>query len=113
MSGWMDTTAISVLEKGLDASSLRQKVLADNVANVDTPGFKRSDVDFEAILKTAVGEDSSAAVVKDESSSMRADGNNVDIDREMANVAENELYYEGVTQALSSQLEILRMVIRG
>lgn len=113
MSGWMDTTAISILEKGLDASSLRQKVLADNVANVDTPGFKRSDVDFAAVLQSAVGGDDSAAVVKDETSSMRSDGNNVDIDREMTNVAENELYYEGVTQALSNQLGILRMVIRG
>lgn len=133
MSGWLDTTSLRILEKGLDASSLRQKVLADNVANVDTPGFKRSEVDFEAILSSAMAGTKEIlplkatspqhltatenglvnGIVQDQSSTLRNDGNNVDIDKEMANVAENGLYYEGVTRALSSQLGLLRMVIQG
>lgn len=132
MSGWLDTPILNVLAKSLDASSLRQKVLADNVANVDTPGFKRSDVDFQAALASALGEQGqtlplketlqghlpgvadsgSNIVVKDQSTAFRNDGNNVDIDKEMSNVAENGLYYNSTTQAISSQLALLRMVIQ-
>ncbi len=132
MASWLEGPVLSVLEKGLDASSLRQKVLADNVANVDTPGFKRSDVDFQATLGAVLeneGENlplrmasaqhmaglhnSREQVVKtDSSTSLRNDGNNVDIDREMANVAENGIYYNAATRTISSQLNLLRMVIQ-
>lgn len=132
MSGWLDNSILTVLEKGLNASSLRQKVLADNVANVDTPGFKRSDVDFEQALNAALGTRGStlslktsvprhiaigtsgnqALVQTDHSTSLRNDSNNVDIDREMTNVAENGLYYNALTRTISSQLGMLRMVIK-
>ncbi|MBP1759087.1 MAG: flagellar basal-body rod protein FlgB [Firmicutes bacterium] len=132
MSGWLDNPVLTVLEKGLNASSLRQKVLADNVANVDTPGFKRSDVNFQLALNAALGTRGSELSLKttvpkhissgeaenqsivqtDHSTSMRNDSNNVDIDREMANVAENGLYYNALTKTISSQLGILRMVIK-
>lgn len=132
MAGWLDNPLLTLLEKGLDASSLRQKVLANNVANVDTPGFKRSDVDFSAVLGEAMGERSAAlplkatsekhlpgvtesaqsSVVTDNSTTLRNDGNNVDVDREMTNVAENGLYYNATTQVISSQLGLLRMVIQ-
>lgn len=131
MSGWLDNPVLTVLEKGLNASSLRQKVLADNVANVDTPGFKRSDVNFQAaldaakdrgsapFLKTTVPRhiasslaENQSIVQTDRSTSFRNDLNNVDIDREMANVAENGLYYNALTRTISSQLGILRMVIK-
>lgn len=133
MSGWLSHPIMTVLEKGLDASSLRQKVLSDNIANVDTPNFKRSDVDFQQILGEALGEPGTnlplnvtstqhiqgvlgsgqTGVVKDETTTFRNDGNNVDIDREMANVAENSLYYNSVTQTVSNQLGLLRMAIDG
>ncbi|WP_425806991.1 flagellar basal body rod protein FlgB [Desulfitobacterium sp. Sab5] len=133
MAGWLDGPMLTALEKGLDASSLRQKVLSDNVANVDTPNFKRSDVDFQTVLGSVIGEEggdlplkvtmpqhisgtqniSQKAVITDQSSTFRNDGNNVDIEREMANVAENGLYYNSVTQAITSQLGLLRMVIQG
>lgn len=132
MSGWLDTPVINVLQKGLDASSQRQRVLSNNVANADTPNFKRSDVDFQKVLGQALGEvggdlplkvtsplhlqkmDTAnlSGVVTDQSSTFRTDGNNVDIEREMTNVAENGLYYNSVTQAVSSQLGLLRMVIK-
>ncbi|HBW36410.1 flagellar basal body rod protein FlgB [Desulfosporosinus sp. BICA1-9] len=132
MSGWLDNPILTVLEKGLNASSLRQKVLADNVANVDTPGFKRSDVDFQQALNAALGTRGSTLSLKtsvprhigigtaenqslvqtDHSTSLRNDSNNVDIDREMTNVAENGLYYNALTRTISSQLGMLRMVIK-
>ena len=133
MSGWLDNPMLKVMESGLDASSLKQKVLSNNVANADTPNFKRSDVDFQQVLGEALGEPGTnlllkvtspqhiqsvpgaaqSAVVTDNSTSFRNDGNNVDIDREMANVAENGLYYNSMTQALTNQLGLLRMVIQG
>lgn len=133
MSGWLDNPMLRVMESGLDASSLRQKVLSDNVANAETPNFKRSDVNFEQVLGEALGEPGAnlplkvtlsqhiqsvpegaqSAVTTDNSTSFRNDGNNVDIDREMANVAENGLYYNSVTQALTNQLGLLRMAIQG
>ncbi|WP_088187719.1 flagellar basal body rod protein FlgB [Desulfosporosinus sp. FKA] len=132
MSGWLDGPVLSVLQKGLEASSLRQQVLSNNVANVDTPNFKRSDVDFQTVLGTALGKDGGIlpmketlpqhlsgvlgpdnnGVVLDQSTSLRNDGNNVDIDKEMSNVAENGLYYESLAHTISSQLGLLRMVIQ-
>ncbi|MGC7870310.1 flagellar basal body rod protein FlgB [Desulfosporosinus sp. SYSU MS00001] len=131
MSGWLDGPVLSVLQRGLEASSLRQQVLSNNVANVDTPNFKRSDVDFQTVLGAALGEDGGVlpmketlsqhlsgvlgpdnnGVVIDQSTSLRNDGNNVDIDKEMSNVAENGLYYESLAHTISSQLGLLRMVI--
>ncbi len=132
MSGWLEGPVLSILEKGLDASSLKQKVLANNIANIDTPGFKRSEVDFQAVLGTALaqkagnlplkltstnhlpGVDNGAGktVIIDDMTNVRNDQNNVDIDHEMANVAENGLYYNAITRTLSSQLGFLRMVIQ-
>ncbi|AFQ45725.1 flagellar basal body rod protein FlgB [Desulfosporosinus meridiei] len=134
MAGWLDRPVLNVLQTGLDASSLRQQVLSNNVANIDTPNFKRSDVNFQMALGAALGEESSVlqmkqtspkhlssisaeidalGIVTDRTTSLRNDGNNVDIDREMANVAENGLYYNSLTRAISSQLGLMRMVIKG
>jgi len=132
MSGWLDGPVLNVLQKGLEASSMRQKVLSNNVANIDTPNSKRSDFDFKAILGAALGGNSGAlamkttspkhipgvavgggsGVVTDQSTSLRNDGNNVDVDSEMSKVAENGLYYSSLTRAISSQLGLLRMVIK-
>lgn len=132
MSGWLDGSALTVLQKGLEASSLRQQVLANNIANIDTPNFKRSDVNFQDVLGAALGKQSGTLLLKstspqhlfgiaegggsgivvDQSTSMRNDGNNVDIDSEMTNVAENGLYYNSLTNAISQQLGLLRMVIK-
>jgi flagellar basal-body rod protein FlgB len=132
MSGWLDNPVHTVLEKGLDVSGLRQKVLANNVANVDTPGFKRSDVNFQEAFNTVLGKSEStlklkttspshltgivdenqSLVVTDQSTSLRNDSNNVDIDREMANVAENGLYFNALTRAISLQSGLLRLVIK-
>lgn len=129
MSDWLNTPIINILEKSLDAASLRNKVLSNNIANVDTPDFKRSDVDFNVVLGQALGVEgelplkltserhlqksglNANGVVEDQNTAYRTDGNNVDIDREMVNVAENGIYYNSVTRAISAQLAHLRTVI--
>ena len=120
------------LSKGLDAASLRQQVIAENLANVETPGYKRKTVEFEAELQKAIkrpqklqlecthprhisGLKNSGTLeptIKcDRSTSMRNDGNNVDLEGEMASLAANALTYRALLQQLDSKLSRLRTVI--
>ncbi|RNC29538.1 MAG: Flagellar basal body rod protein FlgB [Candidatus Dichloromethanomonas elyunquensis] len=133
MAGWLDSKILTLLEGGLDGLSLRNKVLADNIANVDTPNFKRSDVNFENVLQAALGGEDPGQlelkrtsplhlsgfavsgadfVIQDQSTSYRNDGNNVDIDAEMTKLAENTIEYNALTRSLSSHLALLRQVIQ-
>ena len=120
---WASKT-FSYLSNGLDASALRQRVHANNLSNVNTPHFKRSSVQFEEVLKsTMVGKKSLAAtspghitrnggeipgarIVRDTSTSMRTDGNNIDVDKEMAELAVNQLYYNALSQQLNDRLGV-------
>ena len=128
MSGWLDTPLLKIMEKGLDTSSLRQKVIANNVANLETPGFKRSDVDFQKAFDNALGKDNNLSlkltsakhipgvgdmqnILVTDPSSIQTNGNNVDIDREMTNVAENGIYFSSVSRATTMQMGILRLLI--
>nr|WP_231685177.1 flagellar basal body rod protein FlgB [Phosphitispora fastidiosa] len=126
---------MKMLEKGLDASALRNRVIADNLANVDTPGYKRSDVLFEEELRKAIGRETGLAgklthdrhipigrksefnvtpeVVRSEDASMRNDGNNVDIDREMAALAKNTIIYSVLAQELNGEFQKIKMAING
>lgn len=100
-----DLTTV-VLRKSLDLVGYKQRVIANNIANVETPGFKRSDVSFEEQLRAALSSTGSAdiaeerigeiqpTVQEDTLSPMRADGNNVSIDKEMAELTKNALQYE-------------------
>ncbi|MGI6450307.1 MAG: flagellar basal body rod protein FlgB [Desulfitobacteriia bacterium] len=133
MAGWLDSKIINLLEGGLDGLSLRHKVLADNIANIDTPGFKRSDVNFAEVLQATleggktgsielkrtlpqhlpgIGFFNDNLVVQDNSTAFRNDGNNVDIDQEMARLAQNTLQYNALASALTSHLNLLRQVIQ-
>ena len=115
-----DVTQIA-LERALQGSSLRQRVLANNLANANTPGFKRSDVDFHATLarelattgSTDAVERLSFAPVTDSASSMRADGNNVDVDEEMALLQENSLEYQALVTVARARIVMLKMAMGG
>lgn len=135
-----DTESAAAMQKALAASSLRQQVLSNNIANVNTPNFKRSDVLFGEELQQAVeqGEkrngngrrlelkktnakhlpvsgnsSAEAKIVNEASTTMRTDGNNVDIDREMAEVAKNSIFYQANAQQLSRYYATLKSVITG
>lgn len=126
---------VDLLGKGLKASQLRQDVIANNIANVDTPGFKASHMEFEAYMKDALqgeggfdseisvptakwfGADDPAdvepAVIVDDSTTMRMDGNNVDIDYEMAALAKNNIYYSTLVSKLTGEITRLKLAIDG
>lgn len=124
------TPTMYVLEKALDTATLRQRTIAHNIANVNTPGFKRYQVSFEDQLNQALGFEpglplyrtnpyhlslSSPELVprvsRDNSTTMRQDGNNVDIDREMVDLAQNSLNFNVAVQQLNTRLAMLRYVI--
>lgn len=110
-----------LLKKSLDASALRGRVIANNIANANTKGFKRSDVIFEDVLNQKLQQGASTEelsriepqVVQDNSTSMREDGNNVDMDMEMANMAANDILYNTLITQLNTKYDILRLAING
>jgi flagellar basal-body rod protein FlgB len=116
--------ADSFIRAALTGLSARQRTIANNVANIDTPNFKASEVRFEEVLRGAMtrrgAEPSQAslnALVSRSSfvdgTTTRADGNNVDIDREMELLGETQLTYSALTQVMSTRLGILRSVVGG
>ena len=109
-----------LIKKSLDASALRQRVIAHNIANINTKGFKRSEVVFEDTLKKELDKkgnnlsniDSIKPEVKtDYSTSIREDGNNIDIDLEMANMAANSLLFNTLVTQFNTKLSVMRYVI--
>jgi flagellar basal-body rod protein FlgB len=123
---------VNKLSLGLNRATLRHSVLSNNLANVNTPGFKRSDVDTHSVfaetlsrartldLKRTDARHLPAAsfrsqmqpsIVTDYSSTMRNDGNNVDLERERVYLMENQLYYDSLIDAVSRKLGQLRSVI--
>lgn len=126
--------SISLLEKALDASWLRNEVISDNIANVDTPNYKKKTVEFEKYLSEAleksnfrgyrthekhipIGEANldtvPIRVSQDYSGNqMRLDGNNVDIDAEMSALAKNSIHYNALMNQVSKQMSMLKTVIR-
>lgn len=110
-----------VLATMLDITSLRHRVLANNIANADTPGFKRADVEFQQELASALNRSDVQALSEikpkitnpSSESAHRNDGNNVEIDIEMVRMAENYLLYNVNAQLLSKRLTTLKAAIAG
>ena len=112
------TDRIQLLARLLDVAALRQDVIAQNVANVNTPGYSTMGVSFEDALKESLnsgarGPLASPEVAPATGGTPRADGNNVDIDLEMARLQKNAIYFEVYAQMLANDLAQMRSAIRG
>lgn len=109
----LDTTQLA-LTRAISGATLRGAVLANNIANADTPGFQPSDVDFHSALAGALGEGPAAvAAVGFEPEqgpplALRADGNGVDAEAESAKLAENGLELSALVQVAGARTQILR-----
>lgn len=106
-----------LLEKMLDYSALRQKVIAHNIANVNTPGFRRSDVTFDGELKKALKNKDNlskleAKIYKPDIAATRSDNNNVDIEKEFGKLSENALLYQTYIWLISRRLRGLKEAIK-
>jgi flagellar basal-body rod protein FlgB len=100
------------LEHYMTLLSARQKVVASNIANVDTPGYKTQDIDFQSELQNAAA--ALPPVAQPVSGlTMKNDGNNVNLDREARLLAENALRFNIASNLMHSKLKILRMAIDG
>ena len=127
-------TPIPVLEKGLDAASLRQKVIAENLANASTPGYRRREVVFEEQLSQALSGqgivgtrtqpghlpigrrtiDSVEPEVREAQDTGNGTGvNDVDVEREMSSLAKNQIYYAYAARLVSRTFGLIRESIRG
>ena len=120
---------INVLNRAADAAWQRNEAISNNIANVDTPGYKRQDVAFESVLQQALGnnryqsmDDKVAnvnlsrlrgrAYVDYANYSYRLDGNNVDIENENVMLAENQLKYQGLISSINQEFTNLKTVMK-
>ena len=98
---------------------MRHRAISQNIANVNTPGYKRREVSFEEELAKSLHLGSEAIEkIKPEvrevsTGHVRADGNNVDVDWEVSQLDKNAMNYEALTQILASKLSMLRSAITG
>lgn len=131
----LNAPTINYLSRGMTAATMRQEVISHNIANVNTPNFRRSGVNFEeALAKELYGEDTGGklqmirtrdkhlpadktpihavpTVVEDNTTIMRADDNNVDIDIEMSGLTKNHLYYNALASQLKGHFTKVKNVI--
>ncbi len=106
-------TAVQVALRGL---SLRQRAIADNIANVETPGFLANRVDFEDSLRNAIaGRDpgSSAASTRKSLDATNLSGNNVKLDDEIVTLVDTNLRYQLGIEAANAKFRLLRSAIKG
>lgn len=121
-----DTYTYSLIKRGLDAAAVRGQVISNNMANINTANYKKSNVSFEDSLKDVTGDmeqdgyvqdDSNSlgtiTVQKDNSTSMRSDGNNVDLDVEKVNQAANTMMYNALVTEANNRLNITKSIIAG
>jgi flagellar basal-body rod protein FlgB len=121
------SSTINSLEQALKYSSTKQKAISHNIANVDTPNYKAKNVTFKTDLSNSMqalktnekhvdfsgGQSTGVKVNTSTGTLYNHNGNNVDIDKEMASLAENQIYFNAVADRLSSKFNSLKTVIKG
>ena len=129
------TAEMNYLPRGLHASTMRHEVISNNLANINTPKFKRSELEFEELLaKEIYGDEPTGKlqmvrthekhlpmkklpfiaepqITLDSSTTMRVDKNNVDVDIEMATMAKNQLYFSAMARQLGSYVSRMKNTI--
>lgn len=102
------------MSSALDALSLRQRVIADNIANVQTPGYQAKRVEFEDALSAAVRHGSGHVAARTQTSlePTREDGNNVNLDTEVLSNIDTNLRYQLATRAVDGEFALLRAAMR-
>ena len=98
------------LEHYMDLLSARQKLVASNIANADTPGYHTQDLDFQAEYRNATG--SMPQVSEVTGLQAKNDGNNVSLDRESRLLAENALRFQLASQLMKTQIRVVRSAIQ-
>lgn len=123
-------SSIQRMEQALSTSTLKQRVHADNIANVDTANYKSKQVNFQQVMDQASASrvksyrtdarhlefqsgQGATPVTVNQNTQMTPNGNNVDMDFEMAELAKNQLWYNAVTERINGKFNSLNSVING
>jgi len=113
----VETPLMHTLSRALDLTSARQNLVSQNVANIDTPGYKTHDIDFRQELQRALADDQgpeTAPLVREVPGLIeRPDGNNVSLDRESLLMAQNQLAFQVDVQLLRAEFNRLQLAING
>ncbi len=113
----MSDPTMGVLYSALNGLMARQQVAANDIANLSTPGFHASQVDFEAALESAMAAGAAPppdpAVVTPTNAPVNQDGNNVNLNAETMTLAETELRYQAVIGAVNAKFQVLKNAIGG
>ena len=112
----MNDVTMTALHSALRGLSTRQRVIADNVANIQTPGFRAGRVDFESALTTALEDGETPTVeasLARSTAPTRLDGNNVNLDDETVAMLETTMRYELTIRAMTEKFNLLRTAIKG
>ena len=123
---------IQSLDRSLDYANLKNQTIANNIANADTPGYKSEAVSFKDTLQETMdasftakrtnpkhlafgstADTSEFQVTKKEGTTYTNNGNNVDVDKEMSELADNQLYYQALVDRMSGKFNSLSKVIKG
>jgi flagellar basal-body rod protein FlgB len=121
---------ISTLEQALNYASTKQKIISQNIANADTPNYKAKDVSFKNVLQDEMNTSpmanrtdrrhfdfkptsSSNMIFRNKNVQFNENGNSVDMDKEMSELATNQIYYNAVIERISGKFSSLQTVIRG
>ena len=109
----IDNNSIGVLAKYLNLAAQRQTTVANNIANLDTPGYRTKDIDFSAEVSRILGGDEMQPGMAKEVQGLleRPDGNNVSADRESLLLAQTQLQFRTGVQLLRSQMQRLSLAI--
>ena len=101
-----------LMKMGLDATELRSRTIANNIANINTPNYKRRYVTFEDSLKNEIN-NAKIEVKVDKDSIVREDGNNVDLENEKVNQAAASLQYNALVSLTNTKLAMTKSIIAG
>ncbi|MDD9147070.1 MULTISPECIES: flagellar basal body rod protein FlgB [unclassified Sporolactobacillus] len=120
-------TPLSAIERAMNGSMAEQNAISQNIANVDTPNYKAQKVVFNDVLNQSMqtnqnnsdnfpltsADQTGYSTVTDTYGTIQNNGNNVDIDHEMSDLAQNQLYYQALGQAASNQFQQFNTVLGG
>lgn len=109
----IDFKMSSLMQKSLDALWLKQRVISNNIANIDTPGYKSKMVKFEELIndQTDLNKIPEPEIVTNNFTSIREDGNNVDIDKENIELYRTQIQYEYMARKLSQEFSNIKTVL--
>lgn len=115
-------TLPNIMNKALESSWKKQELITNNIANIDTPGYKRKDINFEKVLRHEVAKTGNMhhvninqlygeIVVTNPNFQNRLDGNSIDVDWEMAELAKNKIKYDAIVTQTARYLQRLKSVV--